>query len=86
VDATAAEDFCVHFLAIVADLASSVVTVDRSNWGAVVASTDDLVVFDDDGSYCFLEASSPFLEDKADVEKVLIVARSELSDDVLVVF
>lgn len=53
-DATAGEDDCANLLAVVADLASSIVAVDGSDWSSVVTCTDYLVVFDDYRPNCFL--------------------------------
>ena len=84
-DAAAAEDFCAHFFAVVADLASPVVAVCRADGSAVVASADNFVVFDDDRPHGFFEAGSPFFEDLADAEKVFVVAGSKFPNNIFVV-
>jgi len=84
VDASAAEDFRSHLFAVVADLASAVVAVGCPHRCPVVASADDFVVFDDDGSHGLFEACCPFFQHLADAQKIFVVGWSELPDDVLV--
>jgi hypothetical protein len=86
VDAAAGEDDCADLLAVVADLAAPVVAVYCAYWSSIVAGADDLVVLYDDSSYCFLQAGCPFFQDHADVKKVLVIARTELPYDVLMMF
>ena len=86
VDAAATEHLCSYLFTVVAHLASAVVAVDGAVGRAVVASADDLVVFDDDRPDCLFQACCSFLQHDTDVEEVFVVTRSELSDDVLMLF
>ena len=85
-DAAAGEDYRADLLAVVANLAPSIVAVYRPHWSSVVACADYLVVFDDYSPHCFLQAGCPFFQDHADVEEVFVIARTELPDDILMMF
>jgi len=54
VDAAAGEDDCADLLAVIADLATSIVAVYRSDWSSIVSCADYFVVFDDNRPNCFL--------------------------------
>ena len=59
-DAATTEHLCAYFLAVVAYLAPSVVAVYGTVGSAVVASTNDFVVLDNDRPNCFFQARCSF--------------------------
>jgi hypothetical protein len=86
VDAAAGKDYCADLFAVITHLAASIITVNSSYWGSIVSCANYLIIFDDYSSYCFLQACCPLLQNHANVKEVLIIARAELSYDILVVF
>ena len=74
------------FGAIIADSASSIVTIDGVDRSSVVACGQDSLVFDYDRADCFLNAASSDLENFTDGNKILIEIRPKFSKDLFIIF